>query len=152
MKMKLMLTLVLCLSVFTTAFAQKGKGKGEMKDRTAEERATAHTNHLEKKLALTADQKTQVYAINLEAAQKNDALREKSKAAGKDKDAKKAIQAERKENHEARKSKIEGLLTDAQKTKWEVWKAAEKKRVELRKAAKGKAKSGTGEDLEDDND
>lgn len=151
MKAKLFLTLALCLSLFTVAFAQKGKNKvkGEMKNRPAEERATAHTNHLEKKLGLSADQKSQVYAINLEAAKKNDEIKAKRATAT----DKKALSVERKANEQARTSKIEALLTADQKPKWEALKAAQKARIEARRASKGKGKGKpSGEDLEDDDD
>ncbi|TAE20142.1 MAG: hypothetical protein EAZ95_00030 [Bacteroidetes bacterium] len=154
MKTKILLTLALCLSMMTVAFAQgkgkgNGKGNGNMKDRTAEERATAHTNHLEKKLGLSADQKSQVYAINLEAAKQQDELRAQAKTAGADK---KAIAEKRKAVNKDRVSKIEALLTGDQKTKWEAVKAAQKARVEARRKAKGKPMKNSGEELEDDGD
>jgi hypothetical protein len=120
-----------------------------MKDRTAEERATAHTNHLEKKLGLSTDQKSQVYAINLDAAKQHDELRAQAKTAGADK---KAIAEKRKAVNTARVSKIESLLTGDQKTKWEAWKAAKQARIEARRKAKGKPMKNSGEDLEDDGD
>jgi hypothetical protein len=157
MKTKIFLTLALCLSIITTtAFAQgkgKGKGKGnaEMRNRPAEERATAHTNHLEKKLGLSAEQKTQVYEINLATAKKNDEIRAKRQAGGADN---KALSVERKENEKNRVAKIEALLTADQKTKWEAWKAAKKARVEARKMNKGKGGKGksSDEDLEEDDE
>ncbi len=151
MKTKFFFTLALCLSLCTVAFAQKGKGnKGEMRNRPAEERATAHTNHLEKRLGLSAEQKTQVYAINLEAAKKNDELRDKRSQAGADK---KAISVERKANNENRTARIEALLTGDQKTKWEAIKAAAKARKEAKGKGKGKNKlAPAGEELEDDDD
>jgi len=149
MKAKFILSLALCLSLFTVVFAQKGK-ENLKKDRTAEERATAHTNHLEKRLGLSAEQKTQVYAINLDAAQKHDAIKEKKKTAGADK---KALSAERKAVDKDRAAKLEALLTAPQKVKWEAVKLAQKKRVEERKKAKGKGKlAPAGEDLNDDDE
>ena len=158
MKAKIFLTLALCLSMFTVVFAQKGpkggKGGGPKNERTAEERATAHTNHLEKKLGLSADQKSQVQAINLAAAQKNDEIRAKIKAGGADK---KALSVERRENNKNRVTQIEALLNADQKAKWEAMKAANKKRIEERRKNKGKGpgkEKGAlqGEDLEDDGD
>lgn len=156
MKTKILLTLALCLSMMTTAFAQKGRGNIEKKDRTPEERATAQTNRLEKQLGLSADQKKQIYSINLDAIKKNEELHAKAKTAGADK---KAIHAERKANNTGRVTKIESTLTAEQKTKWEAIKAEQKKRAEERRAANGKGKSkekgkpaNDSDDNDDDND
>jgi hypothetical protein len=137
----------------TVAFAQGRKGNIEKKDRTPEERATAQTNRLEKQLGLSADQKKQIYSINLDAIKKNEELHAKAKTAGSDK---KAIHAERKANNTARVSKIESTLTAEQKTKWETIKAEQKKRAEERRAAngkgKGKEKGKPANDSDDDDD
>jgi predicted transglutaminase-like cysteine proteinase len=58
--------------MFSTTLAQGKHGKG--KERSAEERATAQTKHLTKKLGLNQEQQTKIQAINLTANQKVDAL------------------------------------------------------------------------------
>ena len=61
---KFILTALLFIGMGTMSFAQTNGQKRQHK--TPEERAQHVTDMLEKKLSLTADQKSQIYAINLE--------------------------------------------------------------------------------------
>ncbi|MEJ7692483.1 hypothetical protein [Daejeonella sp.] len=80
---KLVITAAFVASLITLGYSQdkpnttrKEGAKTERPDgdqrqaRTPEQRAQMSTNALEKKLALTADQKTKIYALNLERAEK----------------------------------------------------------------------------------
>ena len=63
---KLMLSAALLLSVAAAGFAQE---KRDQKPKSAEEIARLHTDKLAEKLSLSAEQKEQVYALNLEPTQ-----------------------------------------------------------------------------------
>ncbi|WP_026898478.1 hypothetical protein [Daejeonella oryzae] len=65
---KLIIAAVLCVSFAGSVFAQKMERNTDLK--SPEERAKHQTEMLEKKLSLTPDQKSKVYALNLERAKK----------------------------------------------------------------------------------
>lgn len=83
---KLIMTAILFMGLGTMAFAQQDsvQSKGmrrhhprvQQAQQTPEERAQKITDALSTKLALTADQKSKIYAINLESAKKAQAKRE----------------------------------------------------------------------------
>jgi uncharacterized membrane protein len=119
----------------------------------AEQRAEALTLKFKKQLNLNADQLTKVKAINLDKAQKVDALRER--LAGKEVD-KEVFMTERKTIRDAREAAITALLTPAQKAKFEaVRKRAEAKRAHRRMKTKNKPQNpvqDTDEEGEDEDD
>ena len=104
------------------------------------------TNHLEKKLALTADQKDKIYVINLDAAKKNDVLREKVKGQSAEKGT---FKEEKKSIEQERDSKIEALLTAEQKPKYEEMKENAKNRMKDR--MKNRKTNRKNDSEEDDN-
>lgn len=65
---KLIFTAMLFISMGTMAFAQQDSTKRVRK--TPEEKAQHFTDALAEKLSLTADQKTKIYAINLDGMKK----------------------------------------------------------------------------------
>ncbi|MBE7177631.1 MAG: hypothetical protein INR69_14580 [Mucilaginibacter polytrichastri] len=105
----------LMLAVTISASAQR-RGPG-MKDRTPEERATAMSKQLTKKLSLSAEQEKQVYAINYAQAKKIDLLR---KTDGDDRQAK---MKERRAMMQESDQKIAAVLNADQKKNYEAWKA-----------------------------
>ena len=78
---KLMLSAALLLSVAAAGFAQE---KRDQKPKSAEEIARLHTDKLAEKLSLSAEQKEQVYALNLERSQQFAARHKEHMAAMKD--------------------------------------------------------------------
>lgn len=78
-----------------------------------EEKATKQTAHLTNELALTAAQQEQIYAINLGIIQKNDAVRANESMSSE-------LKTESiKQNDEARKQLIKGVLTPEQIEKFD---------------------------------
>ncbi len=149
MKKQLLLISLLSILFCMNAFAQRGE-RPKKEPRTAEERATAQTNSLEKKLSLTVDQKAKIYDINLAAVKKNDELRAQKQAqTGKKEEIKNA----RIENEKNRDANIKALLDADQNVKYEEMKAAQKERMRARKENKGKGgrKGNTSPDTGDDN-
>lgn len=135
--MKKNLFLIITILVLTnfSILAQRGKRQGEAK--TSEQRAEKVTNKLAEKLSLTADQKNQIYDINLEAAKKNDDLKAKVKS-GELQRGNGAIMKERKTIEQDRDTRITALLDDTQKVKYEELKAEKKAKIqERRKKRKG---------------
>ncbi len=84
---------------------------GEKK--TPEERATAQTEKMSKKLLLSPEQKTQVYDINLAIDQKNEAVRADKNMSEETRKA--SIQG----NNDARKDMIKAILNPEQLKKFE---------------------------------
>jgi len=121
---KVMLTLAIAVMGLSTVFAQNPtkRGKADGPKLTAEQRAEKVTNGLEKALSLTADQKTKVYAIELDRAQKIDAMRAENN--GDMKDKAKSFKA----TMDASKDQLDQILTAEQKTKLEDLKAKMKDR------------------------
>lgn len=123
--MKNIVMICLFLVAGFTANAQKPESKGTPK--TPEQRATNVANRLEKKLALSKEQKTKVHDLALARATKMDVLRAKYK----DQD-KKVWQAERKVVRDEFHSGMKATLSPEQFAKWE----AQRKKA----MAKGKGK------------
>lgn len=121
--MKKILSSLLMLVAFT-AFAQAPaeKHKTNRPAKTPEERATAFAAHLEKSLALTADQKTKVHDLALAKEQKIDQLREQNK--GKDRCA---WADQRKQAQTDFMDSMKKTLTPEQFAKWEAQKEERKK-------------------------
>lgn len=108
------LTAVVCLCLSVNAFAQQTDTK-----KTPQQKAQHATDELSKKLSLTADQKSKIYAINLESSTKA-------------KEGRKA----------AKDQKISAILNDTQrKTYAEIRakKEAKKLKKEVKKGEKKKA-------------
>jgi len=135
---KAILTLAIAVMGLTAAFAQDTtrRERKPMPKLTAEQRAERFTSRLEKQLSLTADQKTKIYAIELENAKKMDAFRS-------------ADQTERKEKMkqgkavmEQQKAKIDAILTAEQKTKMEAFRAEAKEKGRNMRNHPGKGRRG----------
>ncbi len=114
----------LFLLVAFTAFAQAPaqKSKSGHQNKTPEERATAFANHLEKSLALSADQKTKVHDLVLARDQRISTLREENK--GKDRCA---WTDQRQQAQTDFSDGMKKTLTPDQFAKWEAQKAERKK-------------------------
>ncbi|TDQ06929.1 hypothetical protein [Pedobacter metabolipauper] len=122
---KLIFTAILFISMGTMAFAQQGKGKKESK--TPEQRSQHAAEALTKKLSLSADQKSKVYAINLESFNKAKANHVKGE---------KPDKAVMKAALEDRDHKISAVLNDTQ------LKAYQDLKADRKKAMKGRGKKG----------
>ena len=108
---RLIFTAILFISMGSMAFAQQGDSKKVKK--TPEEKAKHLTDELSNKLALTADQKTKVYAISLEGIKEQ---RENHKKG--EKRDKTVIKADL----EKRDAQISAVLNDAQRKTYQTWK------------------------------
>ncbi|TCD00693.1 hypothetical protein EZ449_20230 [Pedobacter frigidisoli] len=131
---KAILTIAIAVMGFTAAFAQDStrKMRKPMQPKmTAEQRAEKVTARMEKQLSLTADQKTKIYAIELDNAKKMDAWRsaDKGDMKGKMKERKAAI--------DEQKAKIDGILTAEQKTKMDAFRAEAKEKGEKMRKGMG---------------
>ena len=133
---KAILTIAIAVMGLTAAFAQDTtkRARRAMPKMTAEQRAEKVTSRLEKQLSLTADQKTKIYAIELENAKKMEAWRSADKGDMKGK------MKERKAAMDEQKAKIDAVLTADQKTKMDAFRAEAKERGE--KMRKGMGNSG----------
>ena len=133
---KAILTIAIAVMGFTAAFAQDStrRVRKPQPKITAEQRAERVTARLEKELSLTADQKTKIYAIELENAKKMDSWRSAEEGDRKEK------MKERKAAIDAQKSKIDGILTADQKTKMETLRTEAKEKGE--KMRKGMPRGG----------
>jgi hypothetical protein len=115
---KLLFTGALLITLGGAAIAQT---EGAKAHKTPEERAQHATDVLAKKLSLTDDQKSKVYAINLESFNKwKDA-----KAAGDHQD-----KSARKASMEERDQKINGVLNDAQRKSYQELKEKRAEKME----------------------
>ncbi|WP_285057656.1 hypothetical protein [Pedobacter ginsengisoli] len=109
---KLIFTAMLFISMGTMAFAQQDSTKKARK--TPEERAQHATDALDKKLSLTADQKTKIYAINLDGIKK---------AKGKHVKGQKPDMAAMKAAMEERDVQISSVLNEGQRKSYDEIKA-----------------------------
>lgn len=136
MKTKILFfALVFALSI-TSIFAQ-----GKKSTKTPEQRATEQSTRLAKRLKLSTDQQKQVYDLSLVQHQQIDQER-----VVKDKGQHAKVMQIRKDFD----TKVEGVLTADQKTKFVAMRA---KQVDKAKAkGKGKGKNKKMEDDDDDND
>jgi protein CpxP len=126
---KLILSAILFISMGTIAMAQTN---GKKDQKTPEERAQRATDVMDKKLALTVDQKAKVYAINLEDMRKPKAKHVKGE---------KRDMAAIKVAMDARDSKINNILDEKQRVSYKEWK---EKRKQGLKDRDGKRKGDKG--------
>ncbi|QIL42143.1 hypothetical protein G7074_24485 [Pedobacter sp. HDW13] len=132
------LTIAIAVMGLTAAFAQQDttkRARRQMPKMTAEQRAERVTAKMEKELSLTADQKSKIYAIQLENAKTMDTWRnaDQGDMKGKIKDRKAAM--------DAQKAKIDAVLTADQKTKMDAFRAeAKEKAGKMRKGLGGRGK------------
>lgn len=136
---KAILTIAIAVMGFTAAFAQDStkRNRKPMPKMTVEQRAAKATDRLEKQLSLTADQKTKIYAIELENAKKMESRRSAEQKVMKEK------MTERKAEMDAQKAKVNSILTAEQKTKLEASRAeAREKGHKMRRGMGGKGKRG----------
>ncbi|KQN38868.1 hypothetical protein ASE92_05460 [Pedobacter sp. Leaf41] len=133
---KAVLTIAIAVMGFTAAFAQDTtkKARKQMPKMTAEQRAEKATARLEKELSLTADQKTKIYAVELENAKKVETWRSADQGDMKGK------MKERKEAMQAQKAKIDGILTAEQKTKMEAMRSEAREKGDRMRKGMGKGK------------
>ncbi|WP_316826907.1 hypothetical protein [Pedobacter miscanthi] len=133
---KAILTIAIAVMGLTAAFAQDSTkhARRAMPKMTAEQRADKVTSRLEKQLSLTADQKTKIYAIELENAKKMDAWRsaDQGDMKGKMKERKAAI--------DEQKAKVDAILTAEQKTKMDAFRAEAKEKGEKMRKGMGRGK------------
>ncbi len=108
---RLIFTAILFISMGSMAFAQQSDSKKIKK--TPEEKAKHLTDELSNKLALTADQKTKVYAISLEGIKEQKANHKKGE---------KRDKAVIKSDLEKRDAQISAVLNDAQRKTYQTWK------------------------------
>lgn len=124
---KILFTALLFISMGTLAFAQNDGPKKSKK--TPEEKAQHAADHLAKKLSLTADQKTKIYAIDLESFKAAKATRVKGQ-----KHDKSILSAEMAK----RDQKINEILNDGQRKIYAELKA--KKEAEAKNHTQKKQK------------
>lgn len=103
------------------SFAQGGKAKANAS--TPEQRAERITNWMNKKLTLTADQKTKIYDVNLKYAKMNQETRT-SEA-----DDQKAMHQDLRANEKEREAEFQGILTPEQ---FQSFQTAKKELIERR--------------------
>lgn len=133
---KAILTIAIAVMGLTAAFAQDTtkRAKRAIPKMTAEQRAEKVTSRLETQLSLTADQKTKIYAIELENAKKMEAWRSSDHGDMKGK------MKERKVALDEQKAKIDGILTAEQKTKMDAFRAEAKEKGEKMRKGMGRGK------------
>lgn len=133
---KAILTIAIAVMGFTAAFAQDTtkRARRQMPKMTAEQRAEKATARLEKELSLTPDQKTKIYAVELENAKKVETWRSADQGDMKGK------MKERKEAMQAQKAKIDGILTAEQKTKMEAMRSEAREKGDRMRKGMGKGK------------
>lgn len=133
---KAILTVAIAVMGITAAFAQDStkRVRRVMPKLTAEQRAEKATSRLDQDLKLSADQKTKIYAIELDKAKKMETFRAADREARKEK--MKAGKAEM----DAQKAKIDAILTKDQKAKMETLKAERKEKGDRMRKGMGKGK------------
>ncbi|WP_133248498.1 hypothetical protein [Pedobacter yonginense] len=133
---KAILTIAIAVMGFTAAFAQDTtkRARREMPKMTAEQRAEKATAGMEKRLGLTADQKTKVYQVELDRAKKMDAMRTGNPADMKSK------RGEMKASMDKAKADLDNILTAEQKTKMETLRAEQREKMKDRKPGMGRGK------------
>lgn len=113
---RLIFTAILFISMGTMAFAQEGDAKKVRK--TPEEKAQYLTDALDKKLSLTADQKSKIYAISLDGIKQMKASHVKGE---------KPDRTKMKAELEKRDGQITALLNDDQRKVYQQWKTEKMK-------------------------
>ncbi|MBI1770293.1 MAG: hypothetical protein HYR67_18135 [Bacteroidetes bacterium] len=123
---KLFFSCLLALLV-TGSFAQTSQTNA--KGRTPEQRADHLTNWMNKKLTLTADQKSKIYDVNLKYAKMNQEVRTT------DADNRKTMHQELKGNEQEREAEFKAILTPEQ---FQLYQTAKQELVEKRMERKRK--------------
>jgi protein CpxP len=118
---KLIFTTLCLVCMMTMSFAQKTDDKSR---KTPQEKAQHATDELSKKLSLTADQKSKIYAINLESSTKT-------------KDAKKSGKKDKSAGKAEKEQKISAVLNDTQRKTYEDIKAKKEAKKAKKEAKKG---------------
>ena len=111
---KLILSAILFISMGTVAMAQNKDVKVK---KTPEERAQKATDMLDQKLSLSADQKSKIYALNLE---------DMKKAKGNHVKGEKRDFTAMKTAMDERDAKINNILNDKQRIGYKEWKETRK--------------------------
>ncbi|MDO8999260.1 MAG: hypothetical protein Q7W45_05810 [Bacteroidota bacterium] len=151
---KVILSIALVIGLTNLSIAQdaatatpvkKQERKQERKDKTPEEKAKQGANWAEKKLGLTATQKSDWETATLKRIMVNQPIHEKLKGSTTPEE-RKELHTQIKTNRDAFDTSINGFLTPEQKTKYEAIKA-QKQSEHKAKVKAGKAKEG---DLESD--
>jgi Spy/CpxP family protein refolding chaperone len=141
---KLIITVAIAIATISTISAQEMESgaihKKEMKNKTPQERAKAGANHAEKKLSLTAEQKTKWEAASLERINANEPLRVKMKGSTTP-DERKQIHTSVKANNKKFDDSVNSFLTAEQKTKFEQQKKEHKEKRKDKMKGKGKEKA-----------
>lgn len=132
---KLMITAAILISSICISFAQEKTSTDNRERKTPEERAQLMTNGLEKKLALSADQKAKVYQINLERAQK---MNEFQSSNSNTEDRKKQMEVRKELMEESDRKLVEVLTEDQKKTYQELKDENKAKLKEQRGDKKGR--------------
>lgn len=122
---KLIFATAMFLGFSAMVFAQTPKEK--LQNSTPEQRAEKMTAGMTKQLTLTEDQKTKVYAINLERAKQMESLKKESDLKG--------SKANVRDSFKSSDEQIVALLNEDQKKQYADMKA---KRMENMKGQKGK--------------
>jgi protein CpxP len=130
---KLLYTLAFVVTGFTASYAQKTGRENGRAPIAPEARAERAADALQKKLNLSADQKSKVKQIELDRIKKSNEWREKDRAAMKSK------MEERKTFMKANRDKIDAVLTADQK------KTLAASRTEMRDNMKDRMKDRKGE-------
>lgn len=120
---KLILGAILFLGITATGFSQE---RPQRVQKSPEERAQRMTDALDQKLSLTANQKSEIYKINLERA----------KAAGDFHKNRKEAGSQRKDNFKAGGDKILNVLTAEQKVTYNEWKAQRANKFKSHRSAR----------------
>lgn len=118
---KLIIAAVVCIGFAGSGFAQEMKREKEVK--TPEERAKMMTEMMDKKLALTPDQKSKIYDLNLERANKMERMRTADQ-----KERTKKLEQHKELMLESDK-KMERILNDTQRKTYDEMKA---KRMDMK--------------------
>jgi hypothetical protein len=122
---QIILALALVTGFSTTALAQQVSGAGATgvakKELTPEERAKKGADNAEKKLALTADQKSQWEVAALKRAMVNQPLHDQLKGSTTP-EQRKDIHKQMKANNDAFETSVNFFLTADQKTKFQAMK------------------------------
>ena len=137
---RLMITAALVASLISLGYSQdkperprregartERPGGEQRQARTPEERAQSATDALEKKLALNADQKAKVYALNLERAERME------KNMKSEREFRKAQMEKQRSLMEESDKKLSKILTEEQKKSYEDMKNQSRERMKARR-------------------
>ena len=126
---------VILMIVGSMAWAQNSATQqNQQAPKTAEEKATSHSNKLTKELGLTADQQKSVYNFCLQRAKQEDADRAKFL------NNKEGMKNARKQNEQTFETNMATVLTADQKTKFEQMKQEQReKHIEKQQSNENKS-------------